>query len=142
MNERIMGSKVEVLMSLHRKMQIHLEKQFMELAQISSEVKWVLMERSSLCAKQCFAQKALSVQLTNGLLCWLFQVLLLEATLHTLGDGDVPLLDVVAYGGYTFSRGVSGLSGKDCLQILLVYSHIVGMLLHGLFLVKIMKRIL
>ncbi|KAF2289255.1 hypothetical protein GH714_032456 [Hevea brasiliensis] len=48
-----------------------------------------------------------------------------------LGDGDVPLLDVVAYGGYTFSRGVNGRSGKNCLQILLVYSHIVGMLLHG-----------
>ncbi|TYJ24721.1 hypothetical protein E1A91_A08G280600v1 [Gossypium mustelinum] len=42
-----------------------------------------------------------SVQATNGMLGWLFQVLL-EATLHTFGDGDVPLLDIVAYGGYTF----------------------------------------
>ncbi|MBA0647300.1 hypothetical protein Goklo_015196, partial [Gossypium klotzschianum] len=43
----------------------------------------------------------LGVQATNGMLGWLFQVLL-EATLHTFGDGDVPFLDIVAYGGYTF----------------------------------------
>ncbi|TYI17045.1 hypothetical protein ES332_A08G297700v1 [Gossypium tomentosum] len=48
-----------------------------------------------------FSPEAIGVQATNGMLGWLFQVLL-EATLHTFGDGDVPLLDIVAYGGYTF----------------------------------------
>ncbi|KAK5814164.1 hypothetical protein PVK06_029616 [Gossypium arboreum] len=48
-----------------------------------------------------FSPEALGVQATNGMLGWLFQVLL-EATLHTFGDGDVPLLDIVAYVGYTF----------------------------------------
>jgi len=47
--------------------------------------------------------KAPIYDIPNGILRWLFQVLLLEATLHTLGDGDVPLLDIVAYGGYTFA---------------------------------------
>ncbi|KAA8522859.1 hypothetical protein F0562_009282 [Nyssa sinensis] len=48
-----------------------------------------------------FSPEALGLQFTNGLLCWLLQVLLLEATLHSLGGGDIPLLDMVAYGGYT-----------------------------------------
>ncbi|KAK8558967.1 hypothetical protein V6N12_042256 [Hibiscus sabdariffa] len=50
-----------------------------------------------------FSPEALGVQAKNGMLCWLIQVLLLETTVHTLGDGGVRLLDIVAYGGYTFA---------------------------------------
>ncbi|KAJ8750832.1 hypothetical protein K2173_016013 [Erythroxylum novogranatense] len=89
-----------------------------------------------------FSPEALGVQLTNGLLCWLFQVLLLEATLHTLGDGDVPPLDVIAYGGYIFVA----VSVVLVARILCRYSfHAVTMwecFCMGTLLVKILKRIL
>ncbi|KAJ9141181.1 hypothetical protein P3X46_031750 [Hevea brasiliensis] len=89
-----------------------------------------------------FSLEALSVQLTNGLLCWLFQVLLLEATLHMLGDGDVPLLDVVAYGRYTFSvvsvAVLARIACRYCLYTVTLWE----CFCMGMFLVKIMKRTL
>ncbi|WCJ30119.1 Integral membrane HRF1 family protein [Euphorbia peplus] len=89
-----------------------------------------------------FSPEALSVQLTNGLLCWLFQVLLLEATLHTLGDGDVPLLDLVAYSGYTFVASSVSVVAKICC----IYCfHLVTLwesFCMGMLFVKIIKRIL
>ncbi|KAJ6863316.1 hypothetical protein NC652_040006 [Populus alba x Populus x berolinensis] len=80
-----------------------------------------------------FSPEALGVQLTNGILCWLFQVLLLEATLiHTSGDGDLRLLDVVAYGGCTFAAVSIGRPASEfCVHIFILCSHIVGMLLYG-----------
>lgn len=82
------------------------------------------------------------MQLANGPFCWLFQVLLLEATLHTLGDGDVPLLDVVAYGGYTYAA----VSVSLLARIVCVHSFYAVTLWEcfcmGMFFVKIMKRIL
>ncbi|CAL5402156.1 unnamed protein product [Camellia sinensis] len=51
-----------------------------------------------------FNPEDLGVQFTNGLLCWLLQALLLETIMHWLGGGNVavPVLDMVAYGRYTF----------------------------------------
>ncbi|XVE71147.1 hypothetical protein DITRI_Ditri10aG0127100 [Diplodiscus trichospermus] len=89
-----------------------------------------------------FSPEAVGVQATNGLLCWLFQVLLLEATLHTLGDGDVPLLDIVAYGGYTFAAVsvalLSRIVWSQCFYVVTLWE----CLCMGMLLVKIMKRIL
>ncbi|XP_021899389.1 protein YIF1B-like [Carica papaya] len=89
-----------------------------------------------------FSPGAMGVQLTNGLLCWLFQVLLLEAVLHSLGDGDIPLLDVVAYSGYTFVAVSVVLLGRIlgiyCFYFLIFWE----CLCMGTLLVKIMKRVL
>ncbi|XWS72642.1 hypothetical protein CRYUN_Cryun02cG0057700 [Craigia yunnanensis] len=89
-----------------------------------------------------FSPEALGVQATNGLLCWLFQVLLLEATLNTLGDGDVPLLDIVAYGGYTLAAVsivlLSRIVWSHCFYVVTLWEY----LCMGMLLVKIMKRIL
>ncbi|CAK7338188.1 unnamed protein product [Dovyalis caffra] len=89
-----------------------------------------------------FSPEALGLQLTNGILCWLFQVLLLEATLHTLGDGDVPLLDVVAYGGYTFAAVAVVLLSSIVSTYFFYAVTLWECFCLGMFLVKIMKRIL
>ncbi|XWS26241.1 hypothetical protein CRYUN_Cryun26dG0014700 [Craigia yunnanensis] len=73
-------------------------------------------------APDLFSAEALGVQATNGVLCWLFQVLLLEATLHTLGDGDVPFLDICSFNYSTF---------QDCLELLFLCCYIVGMFVYG-----------
>lgn len=89
-----------------------------------------------------FSPEALGVQFTNGLLCWLLQFLLLEATLHSLGGGEVPLLDMVAYAGYIFPAACVVMLAR----VLCSYSFCVVTLWEclcmGIFLVKTMKRIL
>lgn len=96
--------------------------------------------RSSLFCR--FSPEALGMQAKNGLLCWLFQVLLLEATLHTLGDVDVPLLDIVAYGGYPFAAVsialLSRIVWSHCFYVVTLWE----CLCMGMLLVKILKRIL
>ncbi|PON99378.1 Yif1 family [Trema orientale] len=90
-----------------------------------------------------FSPEALNIQFKNGLLCWLLQVLLLEATLQSLGAGDVAVLDVVAYAGYTFVAGSVTLLARSTAWS---YSfHGVMMcecICMGVFLIKTMKRIL
>ncbi|WOH02804.1 hypothetical protein DCAR_0522194 [Daucus carota subsp. sativus] len=89
-----------------------------------------------------FSPEALGVQFSNGLLCWLLQVLLIEVSLHYLGGGDIPLLDVVGYAGYTFVAA----SVLVVVRILWSYSFYVvtawECFCMGVFLVKTMKRIL
>ncbi|PHU11148.1 hypothetical protein BC332_18078 [Capsicum chinense] len=89
-----------------------------------------------------FSPEALGVQFTTGLLCWLLQVLLLEATLHSLGSGEVPLLDIVAYGGYIFVNASIILICRiiwDYVFCLVTFFECFCM---GVFLIKTMKRIL
>ncbi|KAG6406018.1 hypothetical protein SASPL_133614 [Salvia splendens] len=71
-----------------------------------------------------------------------FQVGLLKMTLLSLGSGEAPLLDMVAYAGYTFT----GLSLAVFGRIFWSYAYYfllpwtcLGM---GIFLVKTMKRVL
>ncbi|KAJ4844070.1 hypothetical protein Tsubulata_029263 [Turnera subulata] len=89
-----------------------------------------------------FSPEALGVQMTNGILCWIFQMLLLEATLHMLGDGDVPLLDVVAYGGYTFVAVSVVVLARIMCRYCFYAVALCESLCMGMFFVKIMKRIL
>ncbi|XP_016488271.1 uncharacterized protein LOC107808271 isoform X2 [Nicotiana tabacum] len=89
-----------------------------------------------------FSPEALGVQFTTGLLCWLLQILLLEATLHSLGSGEVPLLDMVAYGGYIFVAASVILIARiiwDYSFHLITFFECFCM---GIFLIKTMKRIL
>ncbi|CAK9174435.1 unnamed protein product [Ilex paraguariensis] len=89
-----------------------------------------------------FSPEALGVQFSTGLLCGLLQVLLLEAILHSLGGGDIPLLDMVSYGGYTFVAA----SIIVLARIIWNYSFCVVTVWEcfclAVFLVKTMKRIL
>lgn len=70
------------------------------------------------------------------------QVALLKVTLMSLGTGEAPLLDIVAYAGYTFTGLCLAVLGK----IVLRYVYFVLMpwtcLCTGIFLVKTMKRVL
>ncbi|KAA3468208.1 protein YIF1A-like [Gossypium australe] len=82
---------------------------------------------------QCrFSPEALGVQATNGMLGWLFQVLL-EATL--------PLLDVVAYGGYTFVAVSITIVWRTIWSYSLYVVAVWECLSMGMLLVKIIKRI-
>lgn len=70
------------------------------------------------------------------------QVALLKVTLLSLGSGEAPLLDIVAYGGYTFTGLALAVLGK----IFITYAYYIVMpctcLCMGIFLVKTMKRVL
>ncbi|KAF8388590.1 hypothetical protein HHK36_027267 [Tetracentron sinense] len=89
-----------------------------------------------------FSPEALSLQFTKGLLGWFLQVVLLKASLYSLGSGEAPLLDIVAYGGYAFTGMCVAVLGR----IMWSYSYYFLMpwtcLCMGVFLVKTMKRVL
>ncbi|PKA60989.1 hypothetical protein AXF42_Ash019978 [Apostasia shenzhenica] len=89
-----------------------------------------------------FSPEALSLQFTRGLVGWVLQVMLLKGLLYSLGSGEAPLLDIVAYGGYAFAGICVGVFAK----ILSSYSYYFMMpwmsLCMGVFLVKTMKRVL
>lgn len=89
-----------------------------------------------------FTPEALSWLFIKGLLGWFMQVMLLKVTLLSLGSGEAPLLDIVAYAGYAFT----GLCLAAIGRITLKYSYYFLMpwmaLCMGIFLVKTMKRVL
>ncbi|XP_059286978.1 uncharacterized protein LOC132040366 isoform X1 [Lycium ferocissimum] len=89
-----------------------------------------------------FSPEALGVQFTTGLLIWLLQVLILEATLHSLGSGEVPLLDIVAYGGYIFVVASIILLSRIIWDYAFYLVTIFECFCMGVFLIKTMKRIL
>lgn len=89
-----------------------------------------------------FSPEALNWLFVKGMLGWFMQVSLLKVTLLSLGSGEAPLLDIVAYAGYTFA----GLSLVVLGKIALKYIYFVLLpwtcLCMGIFLVKTMKRVL
>ncbi|KAK3414497.1 hypothetical protein EUGRSUZ_H00367 [Eucalyptus grandis] len=89
-----------------------------------------------------FSPEALNWLFVKGSLGWCMQVGLLKVTLLSLGSGEAPLLDIVAYAGYTFTGLCLAILGK----IVLRYTYFVLMpwtcLCMGIFLVKTMKRVL
>ncbi|KAK9150849.1 hypothetical protein Syun_009158 [Stephania yunnanensis] len=89
-----------------------------------------------------FSPEALSLQFTKGLLGWFLQVVLLKVLLYSLGSGEAPLLDIVAYAGYAFTGMCVAVLGR----IVWSYSYYFLMpwtcLCMGVFLVKTMKRVL
>ncbi|KAJ3696091.1 hypothetical protein LUZ60_001468 [Juncus effusus] len=89
-----------------------------------------------------FSPEGLSYQFTRGLIGWLTQVGLLKVLLYSMGGGEAPLLDLVAYGGYLFT----GLSLSIIARIFWNYSYYFLMpwlsICMGVFLVKTMKRVL
>ncbi|KAL6191455.1 hypothetical protein ACLB2K_037845 [Fragaria x ananassa] len=88
-----------------------------------------------------FSPEALNWLFIKGLLGWLVQVIILKVT-FLLGSGEAPLLDLVAYAGYTFTGLCLAVLGR----IMWNYSYYFLMLwtcvCMGVFLVKTMKRVL
>ncbi|CAM0909980.1 unnamed protein product [Alopecurus aequalis] len=89
-----------------------------------------------------FTPEALTIQFTKGLLGWFMQVVLIKGLLYTLGSGESPLLDIVAYAGY-------GFAGTSLAMLVRIFwSHSYYFVLSwfcfctGVFLVKTMKRVL
>ncbi|WMV36363.1 hypothetical protein MTR67_029748, partial [Solanum verrucosum] len=89
-----------------------------------------------------FSPEALGVQFTTGLLCWLLQILLLEVILHSLGSGEVPLLDIVAYSGYIFVNASIILLCRIIWDYAFYFVTIFECFCMAVFLIKTMKRIL
>ncbi|KAL3840663.1 hypothetical protein ACJIZ3_025254 [Penstemon smallii] len=89
-----------------------------------------------------FSPESLSVQYSIGLLCWLLQVLLLEATLQSLGGGDIPLLDIVSYAGYIFVPAAVIILIRLFSDFLFCAIILWESFCMGVLLVKTMKRIL
>jgi hypothetical protein len=89
-----------------------------------------------------FSPEALNWLFIKGLLGWFLQVSLLKVILLSLGSAEVPLLDIVAYAGYSFTGMCLAVLGK----IMWRYSYYFLMpwtcLCMGIFLVKTMKRVL
>ncbi|EAY93006.1 hypothetical protein OsI_14805 [Oryza sativa Indica Group] len=89
-----------------------------------------------------FTPEAINLQFSRGLIGWALQIVILKGLLYSMGGGEVPLLDLVAYGGYLFA----GLSLAVVSRLLWAYSYFVMMpwmsLCMGVFLVRTMKRVL
>lgn len=89
-----------------------------------------------------FSPEALNWLFIKGLVGWFMQTGLLKVTLLSLGTGEAPLLDIIAYAGYTFT----GLCLAVCGRMVWSYSYYFLMLstclCMAVFLVKTMKRVL
>ncbi|KAI4364304.1 hypothetical protein MLD38_020415 [Melastoma candidum] len=89
-----------------------------------------------------FSPEALNWLFVKGMFGWFMQVSLLKVTLLSLGSGEAPLMDIMAYAGYTFA----GLSLVVLGKIAMKYAYFVLLpwtcLCTGIFLVKTMKRVL
>ncbi|KAF8041358.1 hypothetical protein BT93_A0078 [Corymbia citriodora subsp. variegata] len=89
-----------------------------------------------------FSPEALQWLFVKGLLGWSLQVMLLKVTLLSVGGVDPPLLDIVAYGGYTFTGLCLAIIGKIILRYMYFVMMPLACLCMGIFLVKTMKRVL
>ncbi|KAF0893547.1 hypothetical protein E2562_026682 [Oryza meyeriana var. granulata] len=89
-----------------------------------------------------FTPEALTLLFTKGLLGWFLQVILIRVLLYTLGSGEAPLLDIVAYAGY----GFAGTSLAMLVRVFWNPSYYFVLpwfsICTGVFLVKTMKRVL
>ncbi|KAL2517826.1 Integral membrane HRF1 family protein [Abeliophyllum distichum] len=81
-----------------------------------------------------FSPEALNWLFAKGLVGWCLQVILLKATLFTLGSGEAPLLDIVAYAGYTFTGLSLAVLGKIVWKYSYYFLMPVDMLMYGDFL--------
>ncbi|XP_027182719.1 protein YIF1B-like isoform X3 [Coffea eugenioides] len=103
---------------------------------------YVILAGLSLGLNGKFRPEALNWLFAKGLVGWFLQVALLKMSLFSLSGGEAPLLDIVAYAGYTFT----GLSLAVVGKLIWSYSYYALIpwisLCMGIFLVKTMKRVL
>lgn len=103
---------------------------------------YIVLAGFSLGLNGMFTAGALNLLFMRGLVGWFLQIFLLKMTLLSLGSGEAPFLDIVAYAGYTFTG--------MCLAVLgrIIWRHSYYFLMPwmclcmGIFLVKTMKRVL
>ncbi|XP_021907498.1 protein YIF1B-like isoform X1 [Carica papaya] len=89
-----------------------------------------------------FSPEALNWQFVKGMVGWFLQVMLLKFSILSLGGGEAPLLDTVAYAGYTFTGMCMAVLGRITLSYAYYLIVVWTCLCMGIFLVKTMKRTL
>lgn len=89
-----------------------------------------------------FSPEAMNWQFVKGMVGWFLQVMLLKVSLFSLGGGEAPLLDTVAYSGYTFTGMCLAVLGRITLNYACHLIIIWTCMCMGIFLVKTMKRTL
>ncbi|CAK7349225.1 unnamed protein product [Dovyalis caffra] len=89
-----------------------------------------------------FTPEALNWQFVKGMIGWFSEVMLLKVSILSLGGGEAPLLDMVAYAGYTFTGMCVALLGRITLGYAYYLIVLWTCLCMGIFLVKTMKRTL
>ncbi len=89
-----------------------------------------------------FTPDVMGALFTKAVLGWAVETILLKSSLFALGSSDAPLLDVVAYGGYSFI----GVSVSVLASMLWSYAYYITLpwtsLCMANFLVRTMKRLL
>eukprot|EP00897_Mesotaenium_endlicherianum_P008816 jgi/Mesen1/7963/ME000422S07115 len=89
-----------------------------------------------------FTPMVVNSRFTTGLIGWALEVVLLRFILYSLGSGDAPLMDLIAYAGYVFV----GVTVALLSWLVWHHSYYVVVAWTGLcmaaFLVKTMKRVL
>ncbi|KAL5543156.1 hypothetical protein UlMin_010866 [Ulmus minor] len=103
---------------------------------------YVVLAGFSLGLQGKFSPEALNWLFIKGLLGWFLQVALLKLTLLSLGSGEAPLLDIVAYGGYCFTGLCLAVLGRILWGYSYYFLIVWTCLCMGVFLVKTMKRVL
>ncbi|KAI9112028.1 hypothetical protein K1719_016924 [Acacia pycnantha] len=103
---------------------------------------YVVLAGLSLGFRGQFSPEALNWLFIKGLVGWFLQTALLKVTLLSLGSGEAPLLDIIAYAGYTFTGICLAVLGR----LVWSYSHYVvtpwTSICMGMFLLQTMKRVL
>lgn len=89
-----------------------------------------------------FTPEALTLQFSKGILGWFLQVILIKGLLYSLGSGEAPLLDVVAYAGYGFAGTSLAMMARIFWSYLYYFIMPWFCICTGVFLVKTMKRVL
>ncbi|CAB4291107.1 unnamed protein product [Prunus armeniaca] len=86
-----------------------------------------------------FSPEAINWQFVKGMVGWLLQVMLLKASLSSLGGGEAPLLDMIAYSGYTFTGLCVAVLGQITLSYAYYLIIIWTSMCSGIFLLKTIK---
>ncbi|WJZ88136.1 hypothetical protein VitviT2T_007465 [Vitis vinifera] len=103
---------------------------------------YVILAGLSLGLRGKFTPEALNWLFIKGLVGWCLQVSLLKVSLLSLGSGEAPLLDIVAYAGYTFTGMCLAVFGRIAWSYSYYFLMPWACLCMGIFLVKTMKRVL
>lgn len=89
-----------------------------------------------------FTPEALNWQFVKGMVGWFSQAMLLKVSMVSLGGREAPLLDMVAYAGYTFTGMCLAVLGRITLRYACYLIILWTCLCMGIFLVKTMKQTL
>ncbi|KAJ6680703.1 YIP1 INTERACTING FACTOR-like protein YIF1 PROTEIN [Salix purpurea] len=89
-----------------------------------------------------FTPEALNWKFVTGMMGWFSEVILVNVSILSLGGGEAPLLDMVAYAGYTFTGMCVAVLGEITLGYTYYFIILWTCLCMGIFFIKTMKRTL